>query len=88
VIVEVAVAQGVADEPLGQEFLHGVIAIAMVARLGKGLGEAGGETEAGIALAEQRAALAGEVAAGETGHDLAATEVGKEQWLSRTDCRA
>jgi hypothetical protein len=37
---------------------------------------------------EQRAAITGEVAAGEIGHDLAAAKVSKEQRLSRTDCRA
>ena len=80
VVVEVVVAQGFGEEALGQEFAQGVIAIAPVARVGEGLGEAGGEAEADIDLAqEQRAAIAGEVAAGEIGQDLAAAQVGKEQ---------
>ena len=66
-----------------------MIAITLVTLVGEGLGEAGGEPKAGIDLAqEQRAAITGEVTAGEIGHDLAAAEVGKEQRLSRTDCRA
>ena len=89
VVVEVVVAQGFGNESLGQEFMHGVVAITLVALIGKGFGELGGEAEAGIDLAEQqRATVAGEVAAGEIGQDLAAAQVSKEERLSRTDSLA
>ena len=52
VVVEVVVAHSVAEEPLGQEFAHGVSAITLGALVGLGLGEPGGEAQAGIDMAQ------------------------------------
>jgi hypothetical protein len=51
-------------------------------------GQGAGEAEAMVGLAQQqRAAVGGERAAGEIGHDLAATQVLKEQRLVVTVCQ-
>jgi len=87
VIVEVVVAQGLGQEALEQQLAHGVVAVAGVAGVGEGAGQGGAQPQAGIELTqEQDAAVAGEVAAGEIGHDLAAAQVLKEERLVFTVC--
>ena len=87
VIVEVVGAQRQTVEPLGEQVFERVIAIARVAPVGERLGQRAGQSPAAIQLAqEQRAAVAGEVAAGKIGDDLAGAEVLKKQRLVVTVC--
>ena len=68
--------------------MESVIHKAGVALVVKTIGQCQRETQAVIGLAQQqRAAVGGEGAAGEIGHDLARTEVLKEQRLVVTVCR-
>jgi len=87
VSVEILVAQREAAEPLGEQLGERVIAVARVAPVGEGLGQRAGQSQAAIQLAqEQRAAVAGEIAAGEIGDALAGPEVLKKQRLVVTVC--
>jgi len=79
VIVEVVVAQRQTVEALGQQLFERVIAVTRVAPVGEGLGQRARHSQPAIQLAqEQRLAVAGEVATGKIGHDLARTQVCKE----------
>ena len=56
--------------------------------IGEGLGQPDREPQAAVHGAEQeRAAVGGEVAAGEIGDDLPATEGFKVEWQLGTGCR-
>ena len=87
VIVAILVAQRQGAEPLGEQFGQPVIAVARVAPVGEGLRQQAGHAQAVIDLAqEQRAAVAGKVAAGKIGDDLAVAEGLKEERLVVTVC--
>ena len=88
VIIEVFVTQRLAVDALSQQLLELVIHKAGIALVVETLGQRAREAQAVIGLTqEQRAAVGGEHAAGKIGHDLAATEVLKEQRLVVTVCR-
>jgi hypothetical protein len=86
-IVAILVAQRLGAEPLGEQFAQPVIAVARVAPIGEGCRQRARQPQAAIHLAQQqRAPVAGEVAAGKIGDDLARTQVLKEQRLVVTVC--
>jgi hypothetical protein len=87
VIVAILVAQRQGAEPLGKQLGQPVVAVARVTPVGEGFRQRARQAEAAINLAQQqRAAVAGEVAAGKISDDLAGAEVLKEQRLMVTVC--
>ena len=87
VIVEVLVAQRQAAEPLGEQVFERVVAVARVAPVGEGLDQRARHAQTAIHLAhQQRAAIAGEIAAGKIRDHLAGAEVLKEERLVVTVC--
>ena len=77
-VVEVLVAQGQAVDPLGEQFLDGVLDEVGVAVVGEAGGELADDPGESLGLAEQQgAAVGGDVAAVEVGEDFAGAEHGK-----------
>ena len=88
VVVEVLVAQGQGVDPLGEEFLDGVLDEVGVAVVGEAGGELADDAGESLGLAEQQgAAVGGDVAAVEVGEDLAGAEHGKVEVGGATLCR-
>ncbi len=88
VVVEVFVAQRQGHDPLGQQFGQRMIHEARVAVIAETVGQRAAQPEALVHLPEQqRAAVGGEGAPGEIGHDLATAQVWKEERWVVTDCR-
>ena len=88
VVIEVLISQRQPVEPLGQQLGQRMIDEAGVARVVETGGQCAGQPQAMIPLAEQeRTPVAGKIPGGKVGHDLAGTEVGKEQRLVDTVCR-
>ena len=78
VVMEVFVTQPQAVKPLGQKLGQRMIDIAGIARIAETSGQRAGETQAVIDLAQQQhPAVAGEIADGKVGDDLARPEIGK-----------
>ena len=71
-----------------EQLRHGMIHINLLTGVGETVRQAVSQPEVGIHLAQQQhAAIAGECAAGKIGHDLARTQVLKQQRLLLTVCR-
>ena len=81
-VVEVLVAQRQSVGPLRQQLPHRVVHIKLLAPIVEALGQALGQTQTGVHLAQQQhAAIAGERAAGKVSLHLAGTQVIKEKRL-------
>jgi len=88
VIVEVFVTQGQPLKALREQFFQLVIDKARVSLIVEALGQRAHDAQAAVDLAQQqRAAVGGERAAREIGHDFSGTQVLKEQRLVVTVCR-
>ena len=87
-VIQILLTQRDTIEPLSQKLGQRVIDEAGIAPVVETSRQRAGQNQAVIDLAEQeRAAVGGEVAAGEIGDDFAGTEVLKEQRLLGTVCR-
>ena len=79
-IVEVFVSLGQSKEALGQQLLHGMVHPNLIAPVVKALGQALGQPNMGVGLAQQqRAAIGGKEAAGKVSHDLARPQIGEKK---------
>ena len=86
-VIEIFITQRQPVEPLGQQLGQRMIDEAGVARVVETGGQRAGQAQAVIDLTEQEhAAVAGEVAPGKIGDDLAGAEVLKVQRLPGTVC--
>jgi hypothetical protein len=89
VVIEVAVAQRDGTDPLEEQLFQGVIDEASIVMIDKAAGQAGGQAQALIDLAqEQNATVCGEGATRKIGFDAARTEVLEQHGLRATGCRS